>query len=343
MRAARLHEFSDDMENALTIEEIDVPELERTTDVLVRVVGAGWCQTDNHIIQGMWHESDEALPQVLGHENAGTVEEIGDEVTSVSEGDTVVVLPAATCGTCRACRRGLDFHCESLEMPGITIDGGFAEYLIVPERSVLPTSADPLEVAPMGDAGATSYRAVRRATKKLSPGDFAAVFGIGGLGHVGLQILETLAPVDIIAIDVREEALDLAEELGADYTINPVNEDVPATIDNITDGRGAAQVIDFAGVDESYTDGIESLAVGGDHHVVGYGGDIHVPGQQLIATETSFVGTLCGQYWELEELVELVEAGEVELRTTEYDLGEINEVAERLERGDIDGRAIIKP
>ncbi len=343
MRAARLHRFTDDMHGALEIEEVDAPDVHGATDVLVEVEGAGWCQTDNHVVQGMWHEDDAGLPQILGHENAGVVAAVGDEVTSVSEGDSVVVLPAATCGTCRACRRGLDFHCEELDMPGITSDGGFAEYMVVPERSVLPTEADPLDVAPMGDAGATSYRSVKKAVTHLAPGDHAAVFGIGGLGHVGLQILRTLSPVDIIAVDVREDALALADELGADHTIDASTEDVPGAIEDLTDGRGVAQAIDFAGTDESLKDGIESLAVGGDHHVVGYGGDVHVPAQHLIATETSFVGNLCGQYHELQELMTLVEDGAVALRTTIYDLEEINDVAERLDAGEIDGRAVITP
>ena len=343
MRAARLHRFTDDMHEALEIEETDAPEVGGATDVLVEVEGAGWCQTDNHVVQGMWHEDEGGLPQILGHENAGVVAEVGDGVTSVSEGDTVVVLPAATCGTCRACRRGLDFHCEELDMPGITSDGGFAEYLVVPERSVLPTEADPLDVAPMGDAGATSYRSVKKAANELAPGDYAAVFGIGGLGHVGLQILRTLSPVDIVAVDVRESALELAEDLGADYTVDASAGDVPEAIDDLTDGRGVAQAIDFAGTDDSLRDGIESLAVGGNHHVVGYGGDIHVPAQHLIATETSFVGNLCGQYHELQELMTLVERGAVTLQTTTYDLDEINDVAERLEAGEVDGRAVITP
>lgn len=343
MRAARLHEFTDRMEDALVIEDVDAPAIESSSDVLVRVEGGGWCQTDNHVIQGIWHESEDALPQILGHENAGTIEAVGGEVTSVSEGDNVVVLPADTCGTCRACRRGLDFHCVELEMPGITTDGGFAEYMVVPERSVLPTTEDPLDVAPVGDAGVTSYRGVSKAADNLVPGDYAAVFGIGGLGHIGLQILESLVPVDIIAVDVREEALALAEEFGADYTLDASSEDVPDAIDDLTDGRGAAQVIDFAGTDESYRDGIESLSVGGSHHVVGYGGDISVPGQHLIATETSFIGTLAGQHWELEEIMELIEAGEVEFRTTEYDLEQINDVAQWLEEGKIEGRAVIRP
>ena len=343
MRAARLHRFTDSMDDALELEEIDAPAVEGATEVLVEVAGAGWCQTDNHIVQGMWHDDEKALPQILGHENAGYVAEVGDEVTNVSEGDAVVVLPAATCGTCRGCRKGNDFHCDQLDMPGITSDGGFAEYLVVPERSVLPTDADPIDVAPMGDAGATSYRSVKKAATELEPGDMTAIFGIGGLGHVGLQIMTSLSPVDIIAIDIREDALKLAEDLGAEYTINASTADVPAVISDITDGRGVAQSVDFAGTDDSLRDGIESLAVGGNHHVVGYGGDISVPAQHLISTETSFVGTLCGQYHELQELMVLVEAGEVSLRTAQYDLDEINDVAQMLEAGEIEGRAVMIP
>ncbi|MFC6726666.1 alcohol dehydrogenase catalytic domain-containing protein, partial [Halobium palmae] len=147
MRAARLHEYTDDMSDALRLDDVDRPSLDRPDGVLVEVAGAGWCQTDNHIVEGMWTDYvDQELPMTLGHESAGVVREIGDDVTLVSEGDAVICHPHVTCGVCRACRQGEDMHCENAEFPGLSRDGGFAEYLATAERSVvpLPEGVDPV-------------------------------------------------------------------------------------------------------------------------------------------------------------------------------------------------------
>ncbi|MFD1586145.1 NAD(P)-dependent alcohol dehydrogenase [Halorientalis brevis] len=345
MRAARLHEFTDDMSEALSIDEIDRPEITRSDEVLVEIEGAGWCQTDNHIIEGMWQQyAPTELPQTLGHENAGTVAEVGPEVTVVEEGDQVICHPVMTCGTCRACRLGDDMYCDELAFPGLTTDGGFAEYLLTNERAVIPLEGvDPVEIAPHADAGITAYHAAKKAVAELVPGDYAVLVGIGGLGHIGLQAVDAMSAAQTIAVDVKDEALSLAERLGADHTVNSADEDVVEAVDAITDGVGARQTLDFVGSDGTTEMGPDLLAAGGDHHVVGYGGHIHEPTQTLVDGEMSFRGTLVGEYTELQELVALVEQGEIHLETSEYDLSEINAVAERLEDREIEGRAVIKP
>lgn len=345
MRAARLHEFTDDMSDALSIDEIDQPEISKSDEVIVEVEGAGWCQTDNHIIEGMWQEyAPIELPQTLGHENAGTVVEVGTEVTVVEEGDQVICHPVMTCGTCRSCRLGNDMYCDDLAFPGLTTDGGFAEYLLTNERAVIPLEGvDPVDIAPHADAGITAYHAAKKAVDELVPGDYAVLVGIGGLGHIGLQAIDSMSATQTIAVDVKDEALSLAEEVGADHIVNPTDEDVAEAVEAITDGVGAQQTLDFVGSDETTEIGPDLLAAGGDHHVVGYGGHIHEPTQTLVDGEMSFRGTLVGEYTELQELVALVEQGELHLETTQYDLGEINTVAERLENREIEGRAVIKP
>jgi D-arabinose 1-dehydrogenase-like Zn-dependent alcohol dehydrogenase len=346
MQAARLHEYTEDMSNALSIDEIDRPSVERSDHVVVDVEGAGWCQTDNHIIEGMWTDYvDQTLPMTLGHENAGTVVETGEEVSVVSEGDQVICHPVATCGTCRACRLGDDMYCENLSFPGLTTDGGFADYLLTSERAVipLPDGVDPADIAPHADAGITAYHAVKKAARELNPGDHAVVVGVGGLGHIGLQCLEAMAPVTVTALDVKEAARDLATDLGAHHAVDPSSEDVPSRIDDITDGTGAAQVLDFVGADQTTALAPDIVAAGGDHHVVGYGGHVHEPAQSLVDGEFSYRGTLVGEYTELQELLALVDRGDVDLRTSRYGLDEINDVAERLEHGEIEGRAVIVP
>jgi len=130
---------------------------------------------------------------------------------------------------------------------------------------------------------------------------------------------------------------------GADHLINPSDDDVREELAGITDGTGAAQVLDFVGADITTAYAPDITAAGGDHHIIGYGGHVHEPAQALVNGEFSFVGNIVGRYAELQELVALVEQGEVDLHTSRYDLGEVNTVAEKLEHGEIDGRAVITP
>jgi len=346
MDAARLHEYTDDMSEGLRIEEVDRPTIERSDGVLIEVTGAGWCQTDNHIIEGMWADYvDQDLPMTLGHENAGTVVETGAEVEVVSEGDPVICHPVQTCGTCRPCRLGETMYCENQSFNGLTTDGGFADFLLTSERSVipLPEGVDPIDIAPHADAGITAYHAVKKAADRLNPGDHAVVIGIGGLGHIGVQCLDAMSAAKVTAVDLKDSALELAEELGVDHTVNPGDDDVREFVESVTDGTGAAQVLDFVGADATTEYAPDITAAGGDHHIIGYGGHIHEPAQALVDGEFSYVGNIVGRFAELQELVALVEQGEVELRTSRYDLGDVNTVAEKLEHGEIEGRAVITP
>ena len=346
MQSARLHEYTEQMDDALSIDEIDRPKITHPNDVIVEVEGAGWCQTDNHVIEGMWTDYvEQDLPMTLGHENAGTVAEIGDQVTTVDVGDSVICHPVMTCGKCRPCRVGEDMYCKNLRFPGLTTNGGFAEYLQTSERSViqLPDGVDPAEIAPHADAGITAYHAVKKAVDELNPINDAVVVGVGGLGHIGLQALDAMSAASITAIDIKDEALDLARDLGADHLINSSESSVESEVMALTDDEGAHQILDFVGSDDTTDYASKILAPGGDHHVVGYGGHIHQPSQALVDGEFSYRGTLVGTHPELQELMALVANDEIDLRTSRYSLEEINEVAEQLEHGEIEGRAVIVP
>ena len=263
----------------------------------------------------------------------------------VEEGESVICHTVMTCGTCRPCRLGNDMHCENIAFPGLSTDGGFADYLLTNERAVipLPDGVDTIDIAPHADAGITAYHAVKRAARELNPGDHAVVIGIGGLGHIGLQCLDAMSPVTITAVDMKDEALSLADDLGAHHTINPSSEDVASEMEAITDGVGAHSVLDFVGSDATTGLGPDIVAAGGAHTVIGYGGHVHQPSQALVNGDFSYRGSLVGNYTELQELVALVERGDVDLRTTRYGLDEINDVAEMLEHGEIEGRAVITP
>src|SRR5215472_7899487 len=163
--------------------------------VVVKIGGAGVCRTDLHIIEGQWDAAmSPSLPYTLGHENAGWVHEVGSGVTNLAVGDTVILHPLITDGVCRACRAGDDMHCVSASFPGLSHDGGMAEYLLTSARACvkLDPQTQPAEVAALADAGITAYHAVRKAIPLLYPGTTAVVIGAGGLGHIGVQCLAAL-------------------------------------------------------------------------------------------------------------------------------------------------------
>ena len=148
---------------------------------------------------------DVAFPHIMGHENAGWVEEVGSGVESVKVGDPVICHPLVTSGHCLACRRGNDMHAGESSFPGINAAGGYADYLLTGERALikLPQSLAPKDVAPYTDAGLTAYRVAKKAAAHLVPGEYAVIIGAGGLGHIGIQSLAALCAAEIIVLDHR--------------------------------------------------------------------------------------------------------------------------------------------
>ena len=252
----------------LSLEDVPAPEVQGAGDVIVRIGGAGLCRMDLHIIEGVWKEKVEVeLPYILGHENAGWVEDVGPGVTSIKPGDAVIVHPVITCGLCRACRAGEDMHCVDLQFPGITQNGGFAEYLRTGERAVikLPEGLEPRAIAPYADAGITAYRAAKRAAKHLYPGTRTAIIGVGGLGHIAVQVLRELCATEIIAVDRNPAALELASGWGAHYLVNGSNGDAVEQVRELTDGQGVEAVIDFVGEGSAIKESLGMLKKGGTY------------------------------------------------------------------------------
>ena len=341
MKAARLHAY----DSPLALDDVPQPDLLGPGDVVVRIGGAGLCRTDLHIIEGIWREKvGVTLPYTLGHENAGWVEAVGEGVTTVREGDAVIVHPLVTCGVCPACRRGEDMYCANGSFPGITVDGGFAEYLRTNERALvkLAEGIEPKDVAPYADAGLTAYRAARKAAGILRPGQRVAVVGVGGLGHIALQVLHELCAAEVVAVDRSELALGLARELGAEHVVTGGEHAVEA-VRELSGGEGVEAVIDFVGEGDSVDQGIAMLRRGGTYFAVGYGGHVHVPTIDVIFSEISVVGNLVGNYTELAELMALAAQGRVHLRTQAYRLDDINTAVDDLHHGRIQGRGVIVP
>jgi NAD+-dependent secondary alcohol dehydrogenase Adh1 len=265
VKAALLREYH----RPLELVERPVPEIAHVNEVLVRIGGAGVCATDLHAIEGLMEPAGVSLPRVLGHENAGWVEQVGDLVTTVGPGDPVILYPPYSCGLCVPCRRGDDMHCVNHDFTGLSLDGGFAEHVLVRERSVikLPDGLSPAEVAPHADAGLTAYHAVRRMAHLMKPGTTAVVIGIGGVGHIAVQLARELGSSRVIAIDTEDERLALARELGADEAVSG-GDGAAAAVRELTGGRGADATLDVIGGETSKL-ALEALRVGGHAAIIG--------------------------------------------------------------------------
>ncbi len=341
MKAVRLLEYN----QLPKVLEVPEPKVSGPHDVIVRIGGAGLCRTDLHIIEGQWAEkSGVTLPYTLGHENAGWVHQVGSAVSNVAVGDTVIVHPLITCGLCRACRAGDDMHCTNSAFPGISTDGGMAQFLKTTARAVvkLNPSLAPKDIAALADAGLTAYHAVKKASAILYPGTKVAVIGAGGLGHIGIQCLKALTPAELIVVDRSPAALELTRSWGADHTVLVDGSQVKKVMD-ITGGQGAEAVIDFVGEGGAIEDGVAMLRRAGSYYVIGYGGKLNVPTIDIISTEINFVGNLVGTYNDLAELMTLTAQGKVTLHTAMFPLDAAIDAIHELDSGKLRGRGILIP
>ena len=234
-------------------------------------------------------------------------------------------------------------HCERHDFTGLSVDGGFADYVLVDERSLvkLPAGVEPAAIAPHADAGLTAYHAVRRLAHLAGPGTTAVVTGVGGVGHIALQLLRELTSCTVVAVDTDERRRRLASDLGADHVVDGA--DAADAVRDVTGGRGADLVFDFVGTAATHAGSLAALARGGTYSVVGYGGEISCQSAALVVGEQSIVGNLVGSWIDLWELVQLHAAGRVQLVTETHPLESVNEVLERLRDGDVTGRAVLVP
>ncbi|TLZ98042.1 MAG: NAD(P)-dependent alcohol dehydrogenase [Methanobacteriota archaeon] len=340
MKAARLFSY----DKPLKLVDVETPRPKNPADVIVRVTGAGVCHTDLHIVEGVWKEKVQvSLPYTLGHENAGIVEEVGSAVTSVKKGEKVILHPVITDGLCRACRIGEDMHCENLVFPGITADGGFAQFIRTSDRSLVRLNElEPADVAPLADAGLTAIRAVKKAASRTTSGSNVVVLGVGGLGHIALQLLRCMTNASITAADVVESKLRLAEKMGAHRVIDARRDPVKQVME-ITKNQGAEVVIDLVGNDQTLANGVKMLRKGGSLIIVGYGGTANLKAIDMIFSEFSVLGSLVGNWDELRELIELTRQGKVRVITRKGKLDEVNDMLDQLKKGTLEGRGVVIP
>lgn len=342
MKAARLHAYGE----ALVIDDVPAPSPDRG-QVLIKIEGAGFCHSDIHVIDGEIQVLPR-LPLTLGHENAGRVAAVGAGVRTVKEGDAVAVYGGWGCGHCDPCVTGQEQLCETPQWAGLSQnDGGFAEYLLVPHERYLVKlqRLTPQEAAPLTDAALSPYRAIRKALPFLASDRHALLVGVGGLGQYGLKFLRMLSGCPIIAVDVSDAKLATARELGADVVLNARAADLADQIKALTNGRGVSAAFDFVGSDATLSLAIASTGALGKVTQIGLaGGAARLKVLENSAFEVQFEATLWGTIKELREVVALAESGRLSQISIEFaPLERINEVYARLKKGEIAGRAVIRP
>ncbi len=324
-------------------------------EVLVRVAGNGLCHSDIGMAQmpaSVGELVGWRMPFTLGHEIGGYIEEAADGAVDtfgrpVSIGSAVALVSPSSCGVCRYCRRGLDSACPNgLAGRGYGRDGGLAEYVVADAaRSVLPLSKlDPVAAAPLTDAGATSYHAVRRALPKLEPGSTAAVLGAGGLGSFAIQFIRALSPARVVAVDHHTSRLDYARELGAAEAIGGVDAGTAGAIRELTSGEGADVVLDFIGIDESIAAGLAATRLGGAFGLVGAsGGSFRGPWMGGLPKEADIFTFQGSCISDQQAVVALAEEGLIRSDVDVFPLERVAEAYEAMEAGTLRGRAVVTP
>jgi len=311
--------------------------------VLIRVAGAGVCHSDLHIRSGEFPlPPGFEMPLTLGHENAGYVEAVGPDVQRVKRGDAVAVWGGRGCGSCRICRQG-DEQCCNIAL--WVAAGGYAEFMHVPSERFLVKldGLDPIAAAPLADAGLTPYRAIKKSLPYLYPGAAVAVLGIGGLGHMAMQILRALTPsTRVIAVDVSEDRLEAATQLGASDVVD-ARGDAAAEIVRLTGGEGAQAVIDLVGSDASLRTAAAATGRKGIIVLVGLAGGTLPYSFLGMRSECTVTSSYWGSYDEFEEVLALARGGSIRATVRRYSLDQVNEALDSLARGQVQGRAVVTP
>ena len=339
MKAVRLTAVGAPLEE----QGIDVPRVVGPTDVLIRIRAAGICHSDAHYRAGVSPVA--RLPLTLGHEVAGVVEEAGAQVARFKPGDRVCIHYLVTCGECGFCRTENEQFCASAEMIGKNRDGGYAEFIVVPERSVfaLPSEIPFEQGAILMCSSATSLHALRKA--RLSPGETVAVFGIGGLGVSAIQLAHHLGATRVFGVDLNPSKLKIAAHFGAvpvDARRDPVDQ-----IRELTDGRGVDVALELVGLPRTMRQAVQSLAILGRAAIAGLTKETFevAPYSELIGKEAEIIGVSDHLASEIPMLLELARTRKLDLsnviRTVPLEAGPINDALNRLEQFGDDVRTAI--
>jgi alcohol dehydrogenase, propanol-preferring len=334
MKAAVVNEFKQKLE----IKEVEIPKLEYG-EVLVKIEACGVCHTDLHAAHGDWPVKPK-LPLIPGHEGVGVVVEVAEGVKSVKVGDRVgIPWLYSACGECEYCLSGEETLCPHQLNGGYSVDGGYAEYCKAPANYVarIPENLDPVEVAPILCAGVTTYKALKVSNAK--PGEWVAIYGIGGLGHIALQYAKAMG-LNVVAVDISDEKMELAKQLGADIAINGLKDDPVEAIQNKVGGVQAA--ISVAVTKKAFEQAYQSVKRGGTLVVVGLpNADLPIPIFNTVLNGVTIKGSIVGTRKDMQEALEFAARGKVRPIIETAPLDAINEVFEKMEKGQINGRIVL--
>ena len=339
--------------HAPSLQEIPKPTV-KPGEVLVKVAAAGVCHSDLHLIEWpaeVLQANAMSPPYTLGHECSGFVAEMGAGPSyGLKEGDAVAVYGAWGCGYCRACRLSVESHCENVSKVGYSggglgRDGAMAEYELVPAaRLLLPLGKlDPKTAAPLTDAALTPYHAIKKGLSLLIPGSTAVVIGVGGLGHMGVQLLKALSPARVVALDINPEKLKLAKTVGADDTFPSNESSIKEIRDGITRGQGAELVLDFVGSNDTIKLASQLARNFGQTTVVGLAGGHISWGFGSLPWDNALTVPYWGTGVELMEVLALAESKRIALHIESFPLNQAAAVYEKLKAGKINGRAVLIP
>lgn len=323
----------------LALTDVNLPQ-PGPHQALVKLLASGVCHTDLHAAEGDWPVKPEP-PFVPGHEGVGEVVELGPGDHDVAVGDMVGnVWLWSACGTCEHCITGWETLCNSAEYGGYTVDGSFGQYMLVDTRycACIPAGSNPVEVAPILCAGVTVYKGLK--VSDTRPGQFMVISGIGGLGHIAVQYAKALG-MRVIAVDISDEKLTLAKELGAEFTVNAKEVDPVTAVNTYTDG-GAHGILVTAVHPQAFGQAIGMARKGGTIVFNGLPpGEFPAPIFEIVFKGLTIRGSLVGTRQDLAEALDFYARGLIKPRVTECKLGDINNVFEDMRSGKIDGRMAI--
>ncbi len=333
MKAAVVHEFK----SPLHLEEVAKP-VPGPEQVVVRIEASGLCHTDIHAAHGDWPVKPK-LSVIPGHEGVGIVEMVGPGVSEVKEGDRVAIpWLGYACGTCEYCVSGWETLCEKQLNTGYFIDGGHAEYAKAFAKYVakVPSGVNPFEAAPLTCAGVTTYKAVK--VSGVRPTDLVAIFGIGGLGHLALQYAK-IAGASVVAVDLVDEKLELAKQLGADYTVNGKAEDPVEAIKKL---GGADAAISLAVSPRSFEQAFRALRRGGILVLVALPAEnyMQLPIFETVLNGLTVVGSIVGTRLDLAEVFDLHAAGKTRVIYEKRRLEDVNHAIEDIELARVAARLV---
>ena len=335
MSAAVVTAFGEDLE----IEDLPLPEPGRD-QALVRLIASGVCHTDLHAAHGDWPVKPEP-PFVPGHEGVGEVVAVGEGVTRVSVGDLVGnAWLWSACGECQHCQEGWETLCENQVNGGYSMNGSFGQYMLVDARycPLIPEGADPYEIAPVLCAGVTVYKGLK--VTGVRPGQWVVISGVGGLGHIAVQYAVAMG-MRVIAVDVADDKLALAERHGAEITINAMGPDPAEAIQEAV--GGAHGVLVTAVHPDAFGQAIGMVRRGGTIVFNGLPpGDFPAPIFDIVLKGLTIRGSIVGTRRDMEEALEFYSRGLIHPTFSKRPLNEINEVLDEMDHGKIEGRVVLE-